>query len=181
MEVIIILLIVGVMWYIFARKKKQTPANAQSEATTDPTPLLNEALEVVNDFLNIGSSIQLFSSDFRGNISCACISMQNSLAFKIVLCDTPNLRKMIIQYPKMMENNHEVAEKCYAFLAKYENCFEPLEEGYVYKTRYTVPENKKQDIRVELTNRLNILIAQSCPLAEFACGGMLFTKGVDRD
>ena len=189
MGLIIILVAVALIWYFGFYKKKQT-SNADStsapiEVNTDP--LVEEALAVVNDFLNIGSDASILtdsSTDFRGHIIFVTDARPpfsgktTNYGFHIQLCDLSDLTIGARKYPKVLENNPNLAENYYAFISKYQNCYDASERGYVYRTQRTVPLLKGQE--KQLHAKLGQQIAARCPLADFS-GGLLYTKNVYRD
>lgn len=189
MGLIIILVAVALIWYFGYYKKKQTSnagsTSAPLEVNTDP--VVEEALTVVNDFLNIGRDALLLtdsSTDFRGFILIATDARPpfsgktTNYGFYIRLCNLSDLAIGARKNPKMLENNPKLADNYYAFINKYQNCYDASERGYVYKTQRTVPLLKGQE--KQLHSKLEQQIAARCPLADFS-GELLYTKNVARD
>jgi hypothetical protein len=186
MGFIIILIVGALIWYFgFYKKKQANNTLASSSIETNAEPVLQEALGVINDFLNVGTVAQIFhgDTDFRGFINFtrdARPPFQGkyiNYGFVIILEAVDDMSISAAKYPKMLTNNPDFADKYYAFMRKYQNCFDPEKKAYVYITTNTVPLLKGQD--TQLTQLLRERVANECPLADFS-GSLLYTKNVAR-
>lgn len=185
-----ILLVIVAVFIIYKSVKKSNCSknNATSpNFETDAAPVIEEALGVINDFLNAGNVVSAFSAgvtDFRGFIVYVPDARPpfkgNKINYGIHICLTSagNVRLGAQKYPKMLANNPDLGNKYYDFVYKYQNCYNSSEEAYIYDTRKTVLLTKGQE--KELMGKLSQQITQKCPLADFH-SGMLYTKGVCRD
>jgi len=193
MSFIIIIVIVGLVYYFGFYKPKKTN-HGGSEAHVAPLQddtavdqLVEEALVVVNDFLTIGSDASILtdsSTYFRGHIIFVPDARPPfsgktvNYGFFIKLCDLSDLTVGARKYPKLLANNPNLASNYNSFIAKYRNCYDASEVGYVYRTRRTVPLLKGQEHLLHA--KLGAQIAQHCSLADFS-GGFLYTKNVWRE
>lgn len=177
---------IALIWYFgFYKNKKTENSTSSASFEVNAEPVIREALEVINDFLNVGTVAQIFhgDTDFRGFINFSrdarppFTGNRINYGFVIILEDVDDMSISAAKYPKMLINNPDLAREYYAFMSKYQNCFDPSEKAYVYRTTNTVPLLKGQD--TQLTQLLRDRIAKECPLADFS-GSLLYTKNVAR-
>lgn len=186
MGIVIILVAAVFVWYFVFHRKKQKESAISAPVGSKADAVVEEALEVVNDFLNVGKVALILSdssTDFRG-----CIMFRpkerppfsgktRNYGFCIELCNVSDLSIGASKYPKMLTNNPEFAEKYYNFINKYEDCFDPSKKAYVYVTKRNVTLMKDQEN--QMYAKLKQQIIEHCELAEFK-GTLLYTKNVAR-
>lgn len=182
----IILLVIVLVWYFGFYRKKGEKSNDRISIGSEADAVIEEALEVVNDFLNAGEVAVIFSdssTDFRGHILYVPTAIPPfsgkviNYGFCIELCNVSDLTIGAKKYPKMLTNNPEFAEKYYNFINKYQLCFDSSKNSYVYRTSRSVPLTKGQ--KDQLYVKLGQQITKRCELADFS-GGLLYTKNVYR-
>lgn len=186
MGIVIILAAVVLVWYFGFHRKKQKKTSAGAPIGSEADAVIEEALEVVNDFLNAGKVALLLSdssTDFRGCIMLCAKELPpfygktRKYGFYIELCNVSDLTIGAKKYPKMLTKNPEFAEKYYSFISKYEDCFDPSKKAYVYETKRYVTLMEGQGN--QLYKKLSQQISQRCELADFS-NGLLYTKNIPR-
>lgn len=187
-----ILIIAVLVWYFFFYRKKQKEkeqAKIQDVLSNTPIgleaePVLQEAINVINDFLNAGSVIQLFNLD---NDYSGCVhflpevrnrrdTYVSEYGIQIFIADVDDLSVEANKYPKMLTNNPSTAIQYESFMNRYKACFNPDKKEYVYHTINTVGLAGKQPER--LIEMLRQRVATECPLADFE-GSILYNKSVN--
>jgi len=175
---IIIALIIII--FLFSRTQKGGKERSPTPKGNDANAVIEEAVTVINDFLNAGSVAQVFSSetDFRGLVIYTPDSRGHSnYGVYILMNDVCDLRNKDRAYPKMISNNPGFAAEYYEFMDKYGNCYSASDRGYVYRTRNTVSLSRGQE--KQLKAKLTEEIVKRCPLADLS-GSLLYTKNVYR-
>lgn len=181
---VIFIFLVIVILYIVIRVKKQKKGEKEAvqerftiDSSTDAA--IEEAITVINDFLEVGHTVSLVSEKYGGAIS-AFTKCTNAGKYKVIITmnKSGNLQQAMDKYPKMFANNPKMAEKSEAFLYKYRNCYNAAEDSYIYETRNSVALRRGQEngFRAKLLEQ----VRQRCSLAEVR-GDIIFTSNVPRD
>ena len=182
----------------YLRKKVEAEKNgtpSRSAATNisiiDPAAkkaLIDEAVEVINDMLEVGFIAHCFSDlDYEGHISpIACtISYEpkyNLSGFSIHMRNISDLRTCRNNRPRIDSNPAwaEELRKLDRFIQKYSFCYNPSMNEYNYKTHNNIPvkPSKKQGTTVAVsTAELMREVAARCPKADLQ-NGLLHTSDV---
>ncbi len=148
--------------------------------------LIDEAIEVINDMLEVGTCASLYSYSYNGLIvptpsAIPPFGRRTNYRMIITMNDIDNLQQTRDKYPKLKENPNLQSEneKLDIFLGKYGHCYNVREHSYIYETRCTVALGKNDKHQQELRALLYQQIKQRCPLADFHAG-LLYSKTVAR-
>lgn len=149
--------------------------------------LIDEAVEVINDMLEVGFAARIKSeADYEGFIIyfptiISFVPRTVGIYIKMVsVSDLRSCRYRHSAYDHIPEYKEEM-DKLDRFIEKYSYCYNPQEKAYIYETRKNipVPYSKKNVPAGKIVNiaRLRSEIEQRCPLADFSGVG-LHTKNV---
>lgn len=185
------LIIYGIRNFNRARREK-AELNAEKEAAkyalnpADPAikALIDEAVRVINDMLEVGSGASIFSElDYEGFIIAvpdfrrSFTKKVSDYGFCINMHNVSNLRDCRNRYPNVRYNPaySNLIIRYDSFSEKYNYCYSPSKEGYIYNTRNTVR------LRVSDRDKLNAFlheeVALRCRLADMSGAG-IHTKDV---
>ena len=178
----------------FSNSSDHPTSNHEPSATSisdsiDLTPsqvaaLIEEAVYVINDMLEVGGAANIFSViDYEGFI---CVVPDERPPFNgKTICYGFGIHMMSIselsackdRYPRMRTNpeNYQMIANLDRFAEKYKAYYDYAEERYVYFTKRTVQINR--DNRMNLEKLLYEEVKNRCPLADFE-GIPIHTKGV---
>lgn len=186
MTIILLIIAIALFWYFGSFKRKQNN-NVDNSAQFNENLVIEEAVTVINDFLNVGSTAHILSCTdeyftghicFNPDMRSSPVGTRNAYGFCIYLCSVSDLSAKAQKYPKLLINNPDHAEKYHSFISKYRDCYDPNSKRYVYRTKNTVllDQTQKDQMRAKLAQQ----VAARCPLADFE-GESLYTKNVMRD
>ena len=167
-------------------KAKDAYSKSTVKSSTPYEAVINEAIPIINDFLNIGDLARLLtdsSTDFRGLIICAADARPPfhgrmiDYGLHIKLNDVGDLTIGAQKYSDMLARFPEEANKYNSFIRKHRYNYDASERGYVYRTTNTVSlrEGEEKMLYSELSQQ----VIQRCPLAEYGSNGLLYTKNVN--
>lgn len=175
------ILITALIIVLIIRAKKNTnSAGVESVDISLSNPqiavLIDEAVSVINDMLEVGSAASLHSLDYEGFIIAVPSARPPfgryiDYGFYIKMVDACNLKECQYKYPAMRNNpdNREMYEVLDSFVNKYGNCYSDEERGYVYETRATAPlRSKNEDDRELLRALLHQEVSKRCLLADMS-------------
>lgn len=183
-DILIDLIVIGVIvWFFKTRKKKKAEQTTREMIAKMPIgqevePVIDEAVNVVNDFLNAGTVVGLFhgDTDFNGVIYYLVEYRGSGKSGILVgMPETNDLSIDATKYPKMLTNNPSIAAQYYDFMGSYQKCYDPTKKAYIYHTFHTVPLSNTQAEQVK--QRLKQKIENECPLADYS-GDILYNKSV---
>lgn len=167
--------------------KEQTSPSAIDMSDPAVSALINEAVEVVNDMLEVGTAVTLYGSGkYNGHIYPLIASRPpygryTNYGIVIHMFDVDDLHQCKEKYPRMRNNPnlHDLNTNLDRFIYKYSRNYNSAEERYVYETKSTV-QLKGDKNKQALTALLWSEIKSRCPLAD-TDSGRLYTKNVARD
>lgn len=162
-----------------------------TDSDASAVALIDEAVEVINDMLEVGLIAHIFSEiENEGFIivTPGTISYEqkyNLSGFYIQMHSISDLRSCRHRYP-LYDQKPEWAEemrKLDRFIQKYSYCYDPVEKAYVYKTRKNIPikPSRKKNVTNVAVSKETLLqeVAARCPLADMS-GTPIHNKKIAR-
>lgn len=189
MEFLLFIAIVYILYKLLKPKDTKQESAVSNVSMSDPAvkTLIDEAVAVVNDMLEVGHAAQIYSgSDYEGVIYAHAYtrppySGRAAYGIQIIMADVKNLEDCVDRYPKMWSNpdNLEMNANLAYFMNKYSRYHDPNENRYVYRTTHTAPLKYTDKTSEVLKSLLFDQVEKRCPLANIR-NGVVYTKNVAR-
>lgn len=161
--------------------QQQAPV-AYNMANPNVATLIDEAIGVINDYLNAGRSMSIFCDhnvvDFSGAVFALLQTKPSSsgprYSFSIHYLNTSDPQTLATSCPAVRRNpkNADITQQMDSFLVKYGNCYQTNHQ-YVYHTRNELGPGTGADLLELLYEE----IQKRCPLAEVQ-GTIIYNRNV---